>query len=491
MTPNLQNLEPHRLWTHFSALSQIPRISQHEQAAIAFVKSFAESLGLEHEVDEPGNIIVRKAASPRKEHLEGVILQGHIDMVPQQRAGVEHDFLKAPISFFRNDEWIKAHGTTLGADNGIGVAAAMAVLESEKIMHGPLEVLVTVNEEAGMTGALGLSAGKLQGGILLNLDSEDEGALYIGCAGGVDIDAVFEVHKERLEGDARAFRLGITGLRGGHSGLDINLDRGNACLLLAGLLLEMSERFALRIASIDAGSLRNAIPRDSSVTFVVNPDRTKVLETFIAEQSDKMQHRLWECEPGLRVQLESCPVPEEVFPLPVQRSLLEAVTACPNGVIAEDISLGVVETSSNLALVKNEGRQIKVSCLARSADNEARDAVAAEIARLFMAHGASAEISGAYPGWRPNSDSRILRLMQQQYRKRFGRVPDVKVIHAGLECGILGEKYPHWEMISFGPTIHNPHSPDEKVHIASVARFWDFLVTTLENIPEKQGLGPD
>lgn len=449
------------------------------------MENFGKSLGLETLVDQVGNVVIRKDAAEGMEGAKGVILQGHLDMVPQKNSETEHNFLTDPIRLQRDGDWIKACETTLGADNGIGIAAAMAVLESKSLRHGPVEALFTVDEEAGMTGAFALQTGVLQGDILLNLDSEDEGDLYIGCAGGVDIDALFHCDYQRLDSNYQAFRFSVTGLKGGHSGLDIGLGRGNACLLLVNVLLEASERFSLRVSRIQAGSLRNAIPREAFTTIAVKPEESHAFRRFVNERAVKISKALHASDPDVSIRIEECELPDTVISSDAQNNIFRAVDSCPNGVIAFDESLGVVETSSNLAMIHSDDTQVKISCLTRSADNTARDAVAMDIVKSFECYHASVQTSGSYPGWVPNPSSPALLLMQQVYQNRFQCNAQVKVIHAGLECGILGDKYPHLDLVSFGPTIRNPHSPDEKVHVGSVAKFWDLLVNTLESIPEK------
>lgn len=480
------NLEPGSVWKNFYHLTLIPRPSKSEARVIQFIREFGENLGLETLVDETGNVIIRKPASKGMENRMGVILQAHLDMVPQKNSDTTHDFEKDPIEAYIDGEWVTAKGTTLGSDNGIGAAAAMAVLESDNIVHGPVEALFTIDEETGMTGAVNLKPGLLKGDILLNMDSEDEGELYIGCAGGVDVIATFNYHSEPAPSGYSACRISITGMKGGHSGLDIHLNRGNACILICRIMEEVAEKFGLRLASIHAGSLRNAIPREAFADVIVPSESLTVFRSYIAQSAAREQQNYAEADPGLKIISEETIMPAMVIDRKTQAQLFEAVIRCPNGAIEFNKDMpGVVETSSNLAIIRSENGNIEVSCLTRSAVDSERDRVASEIAKVLRENGAEVVHKGAYPGWKPNVNSPILKTMKEVYHKRFGKVPEVKVIHAGLECGILGANYPHWDMISFGPTIRFPHSPDEKVNIASVGKFWEYLLETLKNIPEK------
>ncbi|MGC8866346.1 MAG: aminoacyl-histidine dipeptidase [Bacteroidales bacterium] len=487
MSNDIRNLEPRALWNNFYSLTRIPRPSKNEDQIRNFLAEFGKKLQLETLVDRAGNVIIRKPATPGMENRKGVILQGHMDMVPQKNSDKQHDFNTDPIETLVDGEWVKANGTTLGADNGIGVAAAMAILESKDIPHGPIEVLITTDEETGMTGAQNLEPGILQGDILLNLDSEDEGELYVGCAGGIDGTFTFSPQMEPVVGEVAAFALAVTGLKGGHSGLDINLGRANANKVLFRLLRHAHKEHGLRLARVEGGSLRNAIPREAFATVIVPAsEKEKFLKCFnhIVETIRK-EYEL--AEPNFSFTCNPAAIPAQVIDKETQSRLINAVYACPNGVIRmSDAFLGVVETSTNLANVKMENGHIKVLCLLRSSVDSAKQDLADMMASVFELAGATIDFSGSYPGWRPNPTSPILQTMKEVYNQKFGRVPEVKVIHAGLECGILGAVYPHWDMISFGPTIRNPHSPDEKVHIGSVQLFWDYLLETLKHVPVKE-----
>lgn len=486
MAKDILKLKPEAVWKNFYALTQIPRPSKKEEKVRQFLKEFGENLGLETIVDEIGNVIIKKPATAGMENRMGVILQGHMDMVPQKNADTAHDFEVDPIDAYVDGEWVTANGTTLGADNGMGVAASMAVLEATDIAHGPLEVLVTMDEETGMTGAENLKAGVLDGDILMNLDSEDEGELYIGCAGGVDTMGVFTYTEEATPEGMAAYKISVKGLKGGHSGLDINLGRGNANKIMNALLMTASDKYGLRLSSINGGSLRNAIPRESFTVVVVPEDKKSDFETFVKEFELIVQDEFATDDAGVKVIAEATELPANVIDLAAQKNLYSAVAGCPNGTIAMSKSVkGIVETSTNLAIVKSDGKTIEIATLNRSLVDKERDKIAAEIRTVFEAAGGKAISQGAYPGWKPNPDSPILKEMKEIYNNKFGKVPEVKVIHAGLECGILGATYTNWDMISFGPTIRNPHSPDEKVNIATVELFYDFLVETLKHVPVK------
>lgn len=487
MSEEIKNLEPKALWEHFYSLTQIPRPSKKEGKAVEFVKKFGEDLGLETIQDEVGNVIIRKPATKGMEDRKGVIMQGHLDMVPQANSDSTHNFETDPIEAFVDGDWVTAKGTTLGADNGMGVAAAMAVLSSNDLEHGPVEALFTVDEEAGMTGANALKPGILKGDILMNMDSEDEGELYVGCAGGEDANVTFSYKEDKLPIDYKAFKLAIKGLKGGHSGLDIPLQRGNANKILFRLVNKAQNEFGLRIADIQGGSLRNAIPREAFATIAVPENGEDKFKKFVSELEQTIKKELSETDPGLTISLEPTDAPMFVIDETTQRNLTDAVVAVPNGVIRmSDAMPGLVETSTNLAVVKTtENNTIIAQCLMRSSVDSAKEELAERVSATFRLAGANVELAGAYPGWKPNMNSEILKIMQETYNKTYGKIPEIKAIHAGLECGILGSAYPNWDMISFGPTIRFPHSPDEKVNIETVEKFWTWIVETLKAIPKK------
>ncbi|RLD59933.1 MAG: cytosol nonspecific dipeptidase [Bacteroidetes bacterium] len=486
MSTEIKNLEPKSLWKNFYDLTQIPRPSKKEAKIIAFMKKFGENLGLDTVVDEVGNVIIKKPATPGMENRKTVVLQGHIDMVPQKNNDVDHDFEKDPIDAYIDGDWVTARGTTLGADNGMGVAAAMSVLESKDIAHGPIEALFTIDEETGMTGAFGLKNDVLNGDILMNLDSEDEGELYVGCAGGTNATMTFHYKETKVDDNVAPYKLILTGLKGGHSGMDIILQRGNANKLMIRFLKKAIRELGVRLSSFDGGSLRNAIPRDAYAVITVPVENEKTLIELVAEYQAIYKNEFSEVEPNLEFTVEKTDMPKSVIEEMVQDDLVNAVYACPNGVIRmSDTMKGMVETSTNLAKVKSENGSITVLCLLRSSVDSAKEDLGEAISSVFQLAGAEVVLDGEYPGWKPNMDSPILKEMKSIYNNLYGKVPEIKAIHAGLECGLLGGVYPNLDMISFGPTIRFPHSPDEKVNIETVEKFWNFLVETLKEVPEK------
>jgi dipeptidase D len=488
MSNEISKLTPCEVWENFYQLTRIPRPSHHEEQVRQFIADYGKSLGLETIQDQTGNVIIRKPATTGMEKRKGVILQGHLDMVPQKNSDKDHDFTKDPIETIIDGEWVKANGTTLGADNGIGVAAAMAVLASKDLAHGPIEALFTATEETGMDGAIGLKSGMLKGDILINMDSEDEGELYVGCAGGEDANAQFKFTEVPVPAESIAFRLNVIGLKGGHSGLDIALGRGNANKIFFRLLKETYKTCGVRLASINGGNLRNAIPREAFGVITVPYETADKLVGQIAGLTNTIKRELAATEPTLKIELSKTEMPASLIDEKTQINLTHAIVACSNGVIRMSDSMpGLVETSTNLAIVKSDNatKTVNVACLMRSSVDSARAQLGSRMDSLFTLAGAQVSLKGGYPGWKPNMESPILKTMQQVYNSKFGRIPEIKAIHAGLECGILGGTYPNWDMISFGPTIRFPHSPDEKVNIESVSKFWDFLVETLKNIPSK------
>jgi len=486
MSAEIKNLNPPSVWEIFYDLTQIPRPSKMEHRAVVFAKEFGEKLGLKTYVDKTGNVIISKPASPGFENRQGVILQAHLDMVPQKNSDTEHDFENDPIDAYVDGDWVKARGTTLGSDNGMGIAAALAVLQDKNLKHGLIEVLLTVDEETGMTGAFQLERGLLDGKILVNLDSEDEGELYIGCAGGMDTSGKLRYLDEPVRADSSALELAIKGLKGGHSGLDIHLGRGNANILLCRFMFDVAEKFDMRLAGMDGGSLRNAIPREAFAIVTISPEKKEDFLTAVKEYEDIYRTELGFMEPDLTFTASVTDRPLTIIDKESQDKLVRLVCGMPNGVIRMDPEMpGVTETSTNLAIVKTGDGEIDVQCLLRSSVDSAKISLGRSLQGVLELAGADVTHSGTYPGWKPNVDSPILATMKSVYERDFGKIPDVKVIHAGLECGIIGDAYPGLDMISFGPTIRFPHSPDEKVHIESVQKFWDFLLRTLENIPVK------
>lgn len=479
-------LAPQNVWKHFYSLTRIPRPSGHVEQVTEFLVNFGKELGLESFTDEVGNVIIRKPATPGMENRRGVILQAHMDMVPQKNNDTVHDFTKDPIETWVDGEWVKAKGTTLGADDGLGVAAAMAVLEAKDLKHGPLEVLITKDEETGMYGAFGLKEGTLKGDILLNLDSEQEGELYIGCAGGIDITASLEYKEEAPADGFVARKLTLKGLRGGHSGLEINEGRGNANKLLARVVHDLLVEFDCQLASFEGGNMRNAIPREAHAILLFNPDDMEGLDDYIKEYEAQINSEYETIESNVSLKMEAVEVPATVVPEEIQDNMINVLMACQDGVMRMIPTVpDTVETSSNLAIVIIAGGKAEVRILARSSCDTMKDFLADSLAACFSMAGMKVEFSGAYSGWQPNVNSPILQTMKSSYKEQFGTEPAVKVIHAGLECGIIGATYKNLDMISFGPTLRSPHSPDERAYIPSVTRFYDFLVATLEKTPVK------
>ncbi|MCF8299207.1 MAG: aminoacyl-histidine dipeptidase [Saprospiraceae bacterium] len=486
MSKEILNLEPKELWKHFYDITQIPHPSKKETAIIQFMKEFGENLGLKTIVDEVGNVIIKKPATPGMEDRKGVVLQGHLDMVPQKNSDTVHDFEKDPIDAYIDGEWVTARGTTLGADNGIGAAAAMAVLASKDLVHGPVEGLFTIDEETGMTGAFGLKPGLLDGDVLINLDSEDEGELYVGCAGGMDANVTFTYAEEAVPANSVAYKISVSGLKGGHSGIDIPLGRGNSNKVLNRFMWKAAKNFGMRLASIDGGSLRNAIPRESFADVIVPKEKEQAFLDYLNEYAKIVKDELLSVEPNFKIEAATTTMPSVLIDKKTQDNLLNALYACPHGVMRMSPELvGVPETSTNLAIVKSGNGKIEVMNLLRSSVDSAKIDLGDRMLAIFEQAGAEVVLTGEYPGWKPNINSPILQTMKDVYNNKFGKIPEIKVIHAGLECGLLGDVYPNWDMISFGPTIRFPHSPDEKVNIATVQKFWDFLVETLKLFPKK------
>lgn len=483
---DIRNLEPKVLWNNFYSLTQIPRPSGIKEEIGKFLVEFGKSLGLETLQDEIGNVLVRKPATPGMEDRKGVVLQSHMDMVPQKNSNVDHDFAKDPIQTIIEGEWVRANNTTLGADNGIGVAAAMAVLQSTDIPHPAVEMFITVDEETGMDGAFGLQPNFLKGDILINMDSEDEGELYVGCAGGLDANISFRYKEEEVPADDVAFMLSLTGLKGGHSGVDIHLQRANANKLIFRFLKSAVAEVEARMSCIEGGNLRNAIPREAFSVITVPKGNEDDLMELVAEYEALFIEEFKGVEESISFKAEKTERISGLMPEEVQDDLINAVTACPNGVYRFIPEVpDVVETSNNLAIVRSDGKGIEVKCLIRSSVESRKEELGSAIESVFSLAGGKVEFSGAYPGWKPNLESPILKEMIKVYERDFGKTPKILIIHAGLECGILGTNYPEMDMISFGPTIRFPHSPDEKVNIETVQKFWDYLKAVLADIPKK------
>ena len=481
-------LEPKVLWNNFRNICSIPHPSKHEAQITAFLMKWAKERKIDVKQDKIGNLIFTKPATKGMENRVGVVLQGHIDMVPQKNSDKKHDFTKDPIEMVvRKDGWVSANGTTLGADNGIGVAAALSVLESNNIQHGPLEVLVTIDEETGMTGAFGLKPKMFKGDILINLDSETEGELYIGCAGGLDANFSRKYKMVKTPANMVGYEVKISGLKGGHSGMDIAMGRANANKLAVRIMYNAVKKYGANIATVVGGSLRNAIPREAVVTMAVPEANAAKFKTFITKITKILSAEFAKTEPDFNLSIKKIATPAKVIETKAQNQFINMIYAIPTGVLRMSDSMeNLVETSNNLANMTAENGVMTAKCLLRSSVDSAKEALGDRMAAIAELADCNIELTGAYPGWKPNMDSAILKTMQDIYKKLFKKTADIKAIHAGLECGLFGTMYPNWDMISFGPTISHPHSPDEKVNIESVAKFWKFLVETLKNIPVKK-----
>jgi len=483
---DIRKLDPQPVWNFFHDITQIPHPSKKEKRIVDYVVKFGKDHKLETIVDKVGNVIIRKPATKGMEKRKGVVLQTHLDMVPQKNNDKKHDFEKDPIQTIIDGDWVKANGTTLGSDNGIGVAATLAVLASKDLQHGPIEALFTIDEETGMTGVFGLKKGILKGDILMNLDSEDEHELCVGCAGGIDVSGAMKYNEEKAPARMAAYRITATGLKGGHSGVDIALGRANSNKLLFRFLMQAESDFGIRLAEAAGGNLRNAIPRESYAVLLVASAKAKSFEKFVKGYDKMYRAEFAEPEPNLSFSCKKCEMPVKVITKQDQYKIIRAVFVCPNGVQRMSQAMkGLVETSNNMAIVKCARGKLEVHNLCRSSVNTSKESSAWRIAAVFHLIGAKVTMSGAYPGWKPNMASPILKVLSGIYTKMFGTAPDIKAIHAGLECAIIGGVYPSLDMISFGPTIKFPHSPDEKVNIPSVRKFYDFLCESLKQVPTK------
>ncbi|MDP4687839.1 MAG: aminoacyl-histidine dipeptidase [Salibacteraceae bacterium] len=484
MSAEVRALEPKAMWNHFADLNAVPRPSKKEERVIEFAKKFGESLGLPTVVDAVGNVIIKKPASPGMENRKKVVLQSHLDMVHQKNNATQFDFDNEGIKMYVEGDWVKADGTTLGADNGIGVASIMALLSSIDIPHPPLEALFTIDEETGMTGAMGLVGGLLDAEIMLNLDTEDDDELTIGCAGGTDVTATGEYTQEPTPENYSALKVTIKGLTGGHSGMDIHRGRGNANKLMNRMLKLANDAFAIAISSIDGGSLRNAIPRESNAVIVVANHDLEAFQAWADSFSETLKDEHQTTDANLTVIIESTETPAMVMEADEQINMLRAIYACPVGIyrMSPDIE-GLVQTSNNLARVLIENGTYSIQCLTRSSVDSEKVDEANAIQSIFEMIGAEVTLSGDYPGWTPRPGAEIVSIMSNLYKEMFDAEAHVMACHAGLECGILGTNYPDMEMISFGPNIKGAHSPDERVQISSVQKYWGFLLETLKRIP--------
>lgn len=483
----ITDLKPNVVWSFFHEITQIPRPSKKEEKIIAYLEAFAAKHHLPIKKDEIGNILISKPATPGYEGLQTVILQSHVDMVCEKNSNIVHDFDKDPIETIVDGEWLHANGTTLGADNGVGVAAELSILASEDIEHGPIECLFTVDEETGLSGAKALGKGFMTGNILINLDSEDEGQIFMGCAGGKDTAATFSYTPQPVPGDKMYFHIDVKGLNGGHSGGDIHKGLGNANKLLVRFLFLLQKNVDFVLSSIEGGNLRNAIAREAHAVIGIQAyDREKVrvmLNIFASQVENELKH----VDPNVKLSMGSADRPESIMGEDLKKRLIYALSACPHGVIgmSHDIP-GLVETSTNLASVKmSEKGKIIIGTSQRSSIESCKEAVANQVAATFLLAGAEVKHGDGYPGWAPNPDSKILKVAQDTYRKLFHKEAEIMAIHAGLECGLFLEKYPELDMISFGPTLRDVHSPNERIEIKTVELWWSHLLELLKNIPAK------
>jgi dipeptidase D len=482
----ITELQPKEVWAYFNDILSIPRISKREEKIITYLVGFAKQHKLEYKKDQVGNLLISKPATRGMENRKGLILQSHADMVGEKQAGVQHDFDKDPIKPQMEDGWVKASGTTLGADDGIGIAASLAILASDKIEHGPIECLFTIDEESGMTGALGLQPGFLEGSILLNLDSEDEGELFIGCAGGTDTVATFKYKTARAKRNWIAMRVVVGGLQGGHSGDEIHRGFGNSIKILNRFLWNADQRFKIRLVSLEGGKARNAIPREAGAVILVPASSQELIQVYFDSFVQIIKSENSRLEPDFTMTMEQEGIPEFAMRRKFQRRLFNALYACPHGVIAMSQEIpGLVETSTNLASVKHsEEDSLEIVTSQRSSVESAKQDIADRMGSLFKLMGARVRHSGGYPGWKPDTNSEILKVSERVYRDLFKQEPDVKAIHAGLECGLFLQKYPDLDMISFGPTIKGAHTPEERIDIETVEKFWLFLLEMLKQTPE-------
>lgn len=482
----IKDLKPQVVWNNFYGLTRCPRPSKHEEIVRQHLLDWAKEHKVEAFADETGNVIMRIPATPGYENRKGVVLQGHMDMVPQKTADTVHDFLKDPINTVIDGEWVTAVGTTLGADNGMGVAMAMSVAEDKSVKHGPIEVLVTYDEETGMTGAEALKPGLLKGDILLNLDSEDENELCIGCAGGLDAEADFKYKSLPVPAGYVGYKIELKGLSGGHSGMDISLYRGNANKIMVRTLIPMLERYGAKVADFNGGSLRNAIPFEADAVIALPKEKATAALRYANEILKICRERFKESDPGFQWSITKVNKPARCIEDAVILNACKAIAVCPSNVIRMSQTMqGLTETSINLAVVRCKRGHLTVNSLLRSAMNTAKQDLALRVKYIFEFAGAKIKFFGGYPGWTPKPDTPINKLINDMHVKLYGKPMNVLATHGGLECALLGAKYPNWEMVSIGPTVLYPHSPDERVNIASVQRSWDLLKAVLENIPEK------
>jgi dipeptidase D len=487
MSQEIRNLEPKQLWNKFADLNAVPRPSKKEDKVIAFMKDFGNSLGLETFEDEIRNVIIRKPATPGMENRKPIVLQGHLDMVHQKNNDTVFDFETQGIDMYVDGDWVRARGTTLGADNGLGVATIMAILESKDIKHPAIEALFTIDEETGMTGALNLKGGILQGEILLNLDTEEDDEIDIGCAGGIDVTATRGYNEEETPEGSVGYSITVKGLKGGHSGMDIHKGLGNANKIMNRLLFDGFENFGLQVSEISGGSLRNAIPRESVAKVIVAGMYDEAFAFDMQEIIDDIKTEFKTTEPNLTIEIVKSDLPGKVMDLGVQEGLIRSVYAAHNGVYRMSADMAdLVETSNNIARIIVKDGEISIQNLTRSSVETSKFDLANALRSAYELFGCEVTLTGSYPGWTPNVNSPILDVLVNIYEKQNNEKPKVVACHAGLECGILGTNYPEMDMISFGPTIHGAHSPDERASISSAQKYWKFVMEILENIPMKE-----
>lgn len=482
----LSQLSPQPLWDIFAKICSIPHPSYHEEQLAEHILSWAKEKGLYTDRDAVGNILLRKPATPGMENRKTVVLQAHLDMVPQKNNDTLHDFTKDPIQPYIDGEWVKARGTTLGADNGIGMSSALAVLADDSVEHGPLEVLLTMTEEAGMDGAFGLQAGWLKADIMINTDSEEEGEIYMGCAGGINFITTLPVTREAVPAAFETFKLTIKGLKGGHSGCDIHVGLGNANKLLGRFLYTHAAALDARLMTLSGGTLRNAIPREAFATLAVPQGQSATLKALVSDYLATLQNELSAVEKNLTVLLEPVRTDQLALTSASRDTFIRLLNATPNGVIRNsDAVKDVVETSLNLGIVNLYDDKAEIICLIRSLIDSGKDYVVSMLESLGQLAGAHVAAKGSYPGWKPDVNSPVMHLVRETYQKLFNKTPNIMVIHAGLECGLFKKPYPDMDMVSIGPTITAPHSPDERVHIESVGHYWTLLTALLKAIPVK------
>jgi dipeptidase D len=482
MSNAIEGLKPELVWKYFAEIAKIPRPSKHEAAMTKYVLDTAKKFGLEAKADKLGNVVVRKPATPGKESARSICLQGHLDMVPEKNKDKVHDFLKDPIELVRKGNFMMANGTTLGADNGIAVATNLAIMEDKSLVHGPLEFLFTIDEETGLTGAAGLEPGFVRSKTMMNLDSEEEGALYVGCSGGKDTIGTWKIDFEKVPAQHVALQIRVAGLKGGHSGLEIDKGRGNAIKILNRAVMAVSDMGA-RLSHIEGGNKRNAIPREAEAIVFVPKKKLDGIKGIVAEFNTVAKAELSSVEPDLSVTATEMKSKGKVIKKTQQKKLMQTIAALPHGVLKMSADIpGLVETSTNVAVINTEKKAIVLATSQRSSVASELTEAAYSVTCIFELGGATATTSDGYPGWKPDMKSDILRVAKETYNQLYGKTPEVKAIHAGLECGIIGERYPGMDMVSFGPTLEGVHSPDEKIYIDTVDKFWNFLLGILKNV---------